>query len=87
MNIDPALPTTAIVTSRPFRWSRNPLHVALTLVYSGLTLALKTWWGIVVLVHLLIIMHRGVVIREERYLEQKFGETYRRYRMRVRRYL
>jgi protein-S-isoprenylcysteine O-methyltransferase Ste14 len=86
-NVNPALPATAIVNSGPFRFSRNPLYLALTLLYFGLTLAFNTWWGIVVLVPLLIIMHRGVVLREERYLEQKFGETYRQYRSKVRRYL
>lgn len=86
-NVNPALPTTSIVTSGPFRFSRNPLYLALTLVYCGLTLAFNTWWGLVVLVPVPIIMHRGVVLREERYLEQKCGETYRQYRSRVRRYL
>ena len=86
-NVNPSLPTTAIVTSGPFRFSRNPLYMALTLVYTGLTLAFNTWWGIVVLVPLLMLVHRGVVLREERYLEQKFGETYRQYCSKVRRYL
>ena len=86
-NVNPSLPTTAIVTSGPFRFSRNPLYMALTLLYLGLTLAVNTWWGIVLLVPLLITMHRGVVLREERYLEQKFGETYWQYRSKVRRYL
>jgi protein-S-isoprenylcysteine O-methyltransferase Ste14 len=86
-NVDPMLPATAIVTSGPFRLSRNPLYLALTLIYCGVTLAFNTWWGIVVLVPLLIIMHRGVVLREEHYLDQKFGETYRQYRAKVRRYL
>jgi len=86
-NINPALPATAIVTSGPFRFSRNPLYLALTLLYLGLTLASNTWWGIVVLVPLLIVMHRGVVLREERYLAQKFGESYRQYRSKVRRYV
>jgi protein-S-isoprenylcysteine O-methyltransferase Ste14 len=85
-NVNPLKPTTAIVTTGPFRFSRNPLYLALTLLYLGLTLAFNTWWGIVVLVPLLIIMHYGVVLREERYLEQKFGETYRQYRSTVRRY-
>jgi protein-S-isoprenylcysteine O-methyltransferase Ste14 len=86
-NIDPALPTTAIVDSGPFRYSRNPLYLALTGVYLGLTLAFDTWWGMVVLVPLAIAMHGGVVRREERYLEQKFGDAYRQYRSRVRRYI
>jgi protein-S-isoprenylcysteine O-methyltransferase Ste14 len=86
-NIDPTLPATAIVTSGPFRFSRNPLYVALTLLYLGLSMAFNTWWGAVVLVPLLILMQRGVVLREERYLEEKFGESYRAYRGRVRRWL
>ncbi len=86
-NVNPSLPTTAIVASGPFRFSRNPLYVGLTLLYCGLTLAFNTWWGLVLLVPILIIMHRGVVLREERYLQQKFGETYRQYCSRVGRYL
>jgi len=86
-NVNPSRPTTAIVECGPFGFSRNPLYLALTLLYFGLTLAFNTWWGIVLLVPVLIIMHRGVVLREERYLEQKFGETYRQYRSKVRRYL
>jgi len=81
------MPTTAIVKSGPFRFYHNPLYLALMLLYLGLTLAFNTWWGIVLLVPVLIIMHCGVVLREERYLEQKFGETYRQYRSKVRRYL
>lgn len=85
-NVDPYRPTTAIVTSGPFCFSRNPLYVALTLMFFGLSLALDTWWGIVVLVPLVIVMHCGVVLREERYLNQKFGAGYQKYRAQVRRY-
>jgi protein-S-isoprenylcysteine O-methyltransferase Ste14 len=85
-NMSPLQPTTSIVTTGPFRYSRNPLYVSLTLLYFGLTFAFNTWWGIVVLVPLFIIMHYGVVLREEHYLEQKFGESYREYRSNVRRY-
>lgn len=86
-NVDPSLPATAVVTSGPYRLSRNPLYVGLALVYFGLTLALDSWWGIVLLVAVLIVMHRGVIQREERYLEQKFGDGYRQYRSTVRRYI
>jgi protein-S-isoprenylcysteine O-methyltransferase Ste14 len=85
--VNPSEPTTAIVTGGPFRFSRNPLYVALTLLYLGLSLAVNTGWGFFALVPLLLVMHYGVVLREERYLEQKFGETYRQYRAEVRRYL
>jgi protein-S-isoprenylcysteine O-methyltransferase Ste14 len=86
-NVNPSLPTTAIVTSGPFRFSRNPLCVGLTLLYCGLTFVFNTWWGLILLIPILVIMHRGVVLREERYLEEKFGDAYRQYRSRVARYL
>ena len=86
-NVDPLLPTTAIVTTGPYRFSRNPIYVGLTLVYLGLASAFNTWWAAIVLVPILTVMHLGVVRREERYLMQKFGEPYREYCSRVRRYL
>jgi protein-S-isoprenylcysteine O-methyltransferase Ste14 len=86
-NVNPSLPTTAIVTSGPYRFSRNPLYVGLTLLYCGLTLILNTWWGLILLIPIFIVMHRGVVLREERYLEGKFGDAYRQYCSRVARYL
>jgi protein-S-isoprenylcysteine O-methyltransferase Ste14 len=86
-NVSPYHPSTAVVDSGPFRFSRNPLYVGMTLSYTGLTLAFNTWWGIIVLIPVLLVMHFGVIRREERYLEGKFGESYRRYRSEVRRYL
>jgi protein-S-isoprenylcysteine O-methyltransferase Ste14 len=85
-NVNPMRPTTTIVTSGPYRFTRNPLYVGLTLMYCGLTLGFNTWWGFILLVPVLIVMHLGVVQREERYLEQKFGEPYRKYKSTVRRY-
>lgn len=86
-NVNPSLPTTAIVTSGPFRISRNPLYLALNLVFLGLTLAINSYWGPIALGLLLPLLHYGVVLREERYLERKFGERYLHYKARVRRYL
>jgi len=86
-NVDPSLPSTAVVTSGPYRISRNPLYVGLAIVYLGLTLAFDVWWGIALLVLVLLVMHLGVIQREERYLERKFGDAYRQYRSAVRRYL
>jgi steroid 5-alpha reductase family enzyme len=86
-NINPFKPTISIVTLGPFRFTRNPLYVAMTLIYFGLTLVSNTWWGFILLVPVLLLIHFGVVAREERYLERKFGESYRQYRARVRRYL
>ena len=86
-NVSTSLPATAIITSGPFRISRNPLYLALNLLFVGLTLAINSYWGLVALLLLLPLLHYGVVLREERYLERKFGESYRRYKARVRRYL
>jgi len=86
-NINPLKPTTSIVTSGPFRFTRNPLYVGMTLLYLGLTIGFDTWWGIALLIPLIIVMHVGVIRREERYLEGKFGDEYRQYRSTVARYV
>lgn len=86
-SLKPTQPTTAIVTRGSYRFTRNPLYVGLTCAFVGLALAFDTGWGFVVLVPLVATMHYGVVLREERYLERKFGDEYRQYRARVRRYL
>ena len=86
-NVNPTQPTTAIVATGPFRFTRNPLYLGLTLTYIGLSLLLNTWWSLFLLVPVWLVMHFLVVRREEAYLTRKFGETYLAYRSRVRRYL
>ena len=86
-NVNPMLPTTAIMTTGPFRFSRNPLYIALNLMYVGLALLTNAGWVLALIVPVLLVMHYGVIRREERYLESKFGDAYRSYRAHVRRYL
>jgi protein-S-isoprenylcysteine O-methyltransferase Ste14 len=86
-NVNPTLPTITIVDRGPFRFTRNPLYVGLTLIYIGLSLLFNTWWSLFLLVPVWLVMHFAVVRREEAYLETKFGESYLNYRRRVRRYL
>src|SRR5438445_4173356 len=86
-NIDPTKPTLAIITGGPFGFSRNPLYVGLMGLLLGIGLIFDTWWGVVALVPAFLILHSGVVLREEAYLERKFGEPYRTYKTSVRRYL
>jgi protein-S-isoprenylcysteine O-methyltransferase Ste14 len=86
-NVNPTLPSTALVEAGPFRFSRNPLYVALTFMYVGLALLANALWVLALIVPVMVLMHYGVVRREERYLEAKFGDAYRDYRSRVRRYL
>jgi protein-S-isoprenylcysteine O-methyltransferase Ste14 len=82
-NINPLRPTTSLVTSGPYRFSRNPLSVSLVVLYLGLSLKIDTLWPLLLLLPLLIVFHFGVIQREERYLERKFGDTYRHYRSAV----
>ena len=86
-NVNPMQPTTAIVSAGPYGFTRNPLYVSMILLFLGVTTAFDTWWGPIVLLPVLPVMHFGVILREERYLERKFGEAYRQYRAKVRRYL
>ncbi len=85
--INPYRPASTIVDTGPFRFSRNPLYVGADLFLLGLASWLNSLWGIPVFVLVLIAVHYGVILREERYLEGQFGEAYRQYRQRVRRYI
>jgi protein-S-isoprenylcysteine O-methyltransferase Ste14 len=84
---NPTLPSTALVVKGPFQFTRNPLYLSMALVYSGIALLLNMLWAILVLPFVLFVMRRGVIDREERYLERKFGEQYLQYKARVRRWL
>jgi protein-S-isoprenylcysteine O-methyltransferase Ste14 len=86
-NVIPNKPTLAIVTQGPFRYTRNPLYIGATLVYTGLALIFNSFWPLVLLPPLLVVMHLGVVRREERYLEAKFGTQYLDYKESVRRWI
>jgi protein-S-isoprenylcysteine O-methyltransferase Ste14 len=79
--------TKAMVESGPYRFTRNPIYIALTLIYFGLAIMLTSGWMLVLLVPVLTILQRGVVLREEAYLSEKFGEAYRKYQARVPRWL
>ena len=86
-NVNPTLPTTTIITSGPFGFTRNPLYLGLMGLLLGIGLLFDTWWAVVALIASFPILHYGVVLREEAYLERKFGESYRAYKASVRRYL
>jgi protein-S-isoprenylcysteine O-methyltransferase Ste14 len=79
--------SSALATNGPFRLSRNPIYVAMTSLYLGAALVGNSWWPLLLLVPLVLVMHWGVILREERYLEAQFGEAYRRYKSVVRRWL
>lgn len=76
-----------LITDGPYRFSRNPAYLALTLVYLGIGILLDNGWVLVLVLPVFVLMHRGIVPSEERHLEAKFGEQYLRYKAAVRRWL
>jgi protein-S-isoprenylcysteine O-methyltransferase Ste14 len=86
-SVVPGDPATAMVESGPYRYTRNPIYLGFVLLYFGLAVMLTSEWMLVLLVPVLMILQRGVVLREEAYLSEKFGEAYRKYQARVPRWL
>jgi protein-S-isoprenylcysteine O-methyltransferase Ste14 len=85
--VSPYSQSTALVTSGPYRFSRNPGYLGMTLGYAGIAILSGALWALVPLVPTLFLIDRGVIRREERHLEGRFGEEYARYRARTRRWI
>jgi protein-S-isoprenylcysteine O-methyltransferase Ste14 len=86
-NVHPSEPALTIVRGGPFRFTRNPLYLALCLLQIALGFFLNDWITLLFVVPLTVIFHYGVVLREERYLTAKFGESYLQYKREVRRWI
>jgi protein-S-isoprenylcysteine O-methyltransferase Ste14 len=84
--VGPWHPTLNLVTIGIYRYLRNPIYVGLGLMTAGVGIACASDWTLVLILPAAIVMHRGVVLREERYLEAKFGDAYRAYKEAVPRY-
>jgi protein-S-isoprenylcysteine O-methyltransferase Ste14 len=80
------LPTTTIVETGPYHFTRNPIYLGMMLGLTGLAIAFESPWLLMTLVPFGLVIRYGVIAREEAYLERKFGDVYRRYRGRVRRW-
>jgi len=80
-------PTRALVTTGIHGWSRNPIYVGMFLVYYGIGIAVRSPSILILTLPLAIAIRYGVVAREEAHLERRFGDTYRDYKARVRRWL
>jgi protein-S-isoprenylcysteine O-methyltransferase Ste14 len=80
-------PTTAIVRAGPYRFSRNPIYVAFSLLQLGMAAWADSLWLMATLIVAIALMTRLVIPREERYLERKFGGEYLDYKARVRRWI
>ena len=86
-SIIPNRPVSAFVVDGPYRFTRNPMYVALVALYLGAALLVNSWWAVVLLPVVLIVIDRAVIAREERYLRQRFPVEYPAYCSRVRRWL
>src|SRR3954447_10602534 len=85
--VEPWKPTTAIVTTGPYRFTRNPAYLGMTLTYVGIAVLSSAVWVLLPLPVVFAVIDRGVIAREERYLERKFGEEYLAYKRTVRRWI
>ena len=86
-SVPTSLPTTTIVETGPYRFTRKPVYLGMVLGLIGLAIALNNLWLLMTLAPFALVIRYGVITREEAYLERKFGSVYRRYRARVRRWL
>ena len=86
-NVQTHMPSTTVVTTGLYRFSRNPIYLGLAALYLGLAFAANSGWTVILLLPLMVVMRYGVIAREERYLEAKFGDEYRAYKAQVRRWL
>jgi protein-S-isoprenylcysteine O-methyltransferase Ste14 len=85
--VEPWHPSTVLVTGGPYRLSRNPIYLAMAVAFAGLACAVDSLWLLALLPVLVLALDRGVIAREEPYLQRRFGAAYRDYRVRVRRWL
>lgn len=86
-NVEPWKPTTTIITDGVYKYSRNPIYVAMAVVYAGVAIAAGSWLALLFLPLCLLFIRYYVIAREEAYLEEKFGKEYLDYKARVRRWL
>jgi protein-S-isoprenylcysteine O-methyltransferase Ste14 len=83
----PLNPSTALVVSGPYRFTRNPMYLGMAFLYVGLAFALGVIWALFLLPLVIAAVDQLVIAREEAYLVRKFGQPYCDYMARVRRWL
>jgi protein-S-isoprenylcysteine O-methyltransferase Ste14 len=81
------VPTRALVTTGIHGWTRNPIYLGFFLIYVGIGIAVRSPWILILTLPLAVTIRYGVIAREEAYLERRFGDVYRDYKTRVRRWL
>ncbi len=84
---DPSKETTTLITTGPYRFSRNPAYVALAILLTTLGFILNNAWILLMTIPVMIVIHYVIVLPEESYLEARFGNKYINYKTRVRRWI
>lgn len=85
--IIPFKPATKLVTSGIYGWTRNPMYLGMALIYAGIAILFDSILALALLPLVLAIIQTNVIAREEVYLERRFGDAYRDYKRRVRRWI
>lgn len=85
--VEPWEPTTAFVVDGPYRLSRNPGYLGMLFIATGVAILADALWPLATIAVAAVVIDRGVIAREERYLERLFGHEYVAYRARVRRWI
>jgi protein-S-isoprenylcysteine O-methyltransferase Ste14 len=83
----PVKPSTTLVIAGPYRLTRNPMYVGLLCVYIAAALWFDEVWALILAPLVVLAVQRLAIAKEERYLERKFGDAYRQYRIHVRRWI
>ncbi len=86
-NVNPYRPALRVVTDGPFRYTRNPMYLGMVTSILSLALLFSNLWALILAACLWAVLHHGVVRREERYMEARFGEDYRALLATTRRWL
>jgi protein-S-isoprenylcysteine O-methyltransferase Ste14 len=86
-SVETRRPSTAVVAAGPYRLTRNPIYLGMMLGIVGVGIAAGSVWVVAMALPFLVVIDYGVIAREERYLEGKFGPSYREYRARVKRWI
>jgi protein-S-isoprenylcysteine O-methyltransferase Ste14 len=86
-NVDVRKPTNAIVTTSVYSYTRNPMYLSMAILLIAFALLFNALWIALTIPFFMFVMHKGVIEREEAYLENKFGNEYLQYKNRVRRWI
>ncbi len=84
---DVGQPTTSIMRTGPYKFSRNPMYLGAVLIHLGVALGMGSVWVLATLIPTVVMAHVLAIVPEEQYLEQKFGDAYHAYKASVRRWL